>query len=91
MAIAKQRIMPCLWFATEAEEAANFYCSIFKDSPHQPDQPLRQRGLREAWQTARLGYGGRRISVLRARTVALNGGPQFKFSEAISFQIHCET
>ena len=32
MAIAKQRIMPCLWFAPEAEAAANFHCSIFKDS-----------------------------------------------------------
>jgi predicted 3-demethylubiquinone-9 3-methyltransferase (glyoxalase superfamily) len=32
MAIAKQKIMPCLWFDTKAEEAANFYCSFFKDS-----------------------------------------------------------
>jgi uncharacterized glyoxalase superfamily protein PhnB len=62
----------------------------FQGLTHQPDQPLRQRGLREARQTARLGYGGR----VRARRTEIRRAkrrPQFKFSEAISFQIHCET
>jgi predicted 3-demethylubiquinone-9 3-methyltransferase (glyoxalase superfamily) len=90
MAITKQRIMPCLWFATEAEEAANFYCSIFKDSRINQISRYGKEGFEK--------HGKQPGSVMVVafelegqKFVALNGGPQFKFSEAISFQIHCET
>lgn len=85
-----QRITPCLWFDKEAEEAANFYVSIFNNS----------RIVR----TTRYGKAGHEIhgkpegSVLTVvfaldgqEFTALNGGPQFKFDEAISLQILCET
>ncbi len=90
MPIAVQKIMPCLWFDTEAEAAANHYVAIFKNS--------------KVLKTARFGNEGREIhgkkpgSVMVVefelegqRFIALNGGPQFKFDEAVSFQILCET
>jgi predicted 3-demethylubiquinone-9 3-methyltransferase (glyoxalase superfamily) len=90
MPIAAQRITPCLWFDSEAEEAANFYCSVFKDS--------------RINDVTRYGNEGQDITGKKPGTVmvvafelngipfvALNGGPQFKFSEAISFQIPCKT
>lgn len=90
MAIAKQRIMPCLWFDTKAEKAANFYCSIFKDSRISQISRYGKEGFEK--------HGKQPGSVMVVafelegqKFVALNGGPQFKFSEAISFQIHCET
>jgi predicted 3-demethylubiquinone-9 3-methyltransferase (glyoxalase superfamily) len=85
-----QRITPCLWFDSEAEEAAKFYTGIFKNS----------RILR----VSRYGDAGREIHGKPAGTVmtvefeldgqtftALNGGPVFKFNEAISLQVSCET
>jgi predicted 3-demethylubiquinone-9 3-methyltransferase (glyoxalase superfamily) len=88
MPIAASKINPCLWFDTEAEEAARFYCSIFKNS--------------KVGTISRYGNEGKEIHGKEAGSVmavefeldgqrfaALNGGPQFKFSEAISFQIHC--
>jgi len=81
-----QKINPCLWFDTEGEEAANFYTSIFKNS--------------SILQISRYGEAGPRpegtvMTVLfeldGQRFTALNGGPEFTFSEAISLQIHCET
>jgi predicted 3-demethylubiquinone-9 3-methyltransferase (glyoxalase superfamily) len=90
MPIAKQRIMPCLWFDGEAEEAANFYCSIFKDSRIGTISRYGKEGYEK--------HGRKPGSVMVVafelegqKFVALNGGPQFKFSEAISFQIHCES
>jgi len=74
----------CLWFDTEAEAAANFYTSIF------PDSKLGRVGLRTE---AGPGEPGTVLTVefeLNGQQfVALNGGPQFKFNEAISFQIPC--
>ncbi len=90
MPIAKQRIMPCLWFDSEAEEAANFYCSVFKDSRIKTISRYGKQGHEK--------HGRKPGSVMVVafelegqKFVALNGGPQFKFSEAISFQIHCES
>jgi predicted 3-demethylubiquinone-9 3-methyltransferase (glyoxalase superfamily) len=90
MPIATQKITPCLWFDTQAEAAANDYVAIFKNS----------RVLR----VSRYGKEGREIHGKEAGSVlavefeiegqkflALNGGPQFKFNEAVSFQVHCET
>jgi predicted 3-demethylubiquinone-9 3-methyltransferase (glyoxalase superfamily) len=90
MPIATQRIMPCLWFDTEAEEAANFYCSVFKNSRINTIGRYGKEGFEK--------HGKKAGSVMVVafelegqKFVALNGGPQFKFSEAISFQIHCDS
>jgi predicted 3-demethylubiquinone-9 3-methyltransferase (glyoxalase superfamily) len=85
-----QKISPCLWFDDQAEEAVKFYTSIFKNS--------------KIVNIARYGEAGYEIHGKLAGTVmtvafeldgqvftALNGGSIFKFSEAISFQINCET
>jgi predicted 3-demethylubiquinone-9 3-methyltransferase (glyoxalase superfamily) len=90
MPIAQQKITPCLWFDTEAEAAANHYVSIFKNS--------------KIVKIGRYGKEGKEIhgkeagSVMAVefeiegqKFVGLNGGPQFKFSEAISFQITCDS
>jgi predicted 3-demethylubiquinone-9 3-methyltransferase (glyoxalase superfamily) len=83
-----QKITPCLWFDNQAEEAVNFYVSIFKNS--------------KIVSIARYGEAGAEVSGRPKGTVmtalfqldgqefmALNGGPQFKFSEAISFIVNC--
>jgi predicted 3-demethylubiquinone-9 3-methyltransferase (glyoxalase superfamily) len=91
MTIAAQKITPCLWFDAEAEEAANFYVSIFKNSS-------RIRSINRYNKAGREVHGKPAGSVMAVefelegqKFVALNGGPQFKFDEAISFQIHCKT
>ncbi len=84
------RITPCLWFDHQAEEAANFYLSIFPNS--------------KITAISRYGEAGQEIhgrppgSVMTVAFeldgqpfTALNGGPLFKFTEAISLQINCET
>jgi predicted 3-demethylubiquinone-9 3-methyltransferase (glyoxalase superfamily) len=80
----QQRITPSLWFDTEAEQAAEFYCSIFKDShivskAHYPENTRRKAGM---VMTVEWELDGQRF-------VGINGGDQFKFDEAISFQINC--
>lgn len=83
-------IRPCLWFDNQAEEAANFYVSVFKNS--------------RITQVARYSEVGFEIHGRPAGSVmtvtfeldgqkflALNGGPHFKFNEAISFEVGCET
>jgi predicted 3-demethylubiquinone-9 3-methyltransferase (glyoxalase superfamily) len=83
------QITPCLWFDIEAEEAAKFYTSIFKNS--------------RIGRISRYGKEGHEIhgrpegSVLTVEFeingqtfTALNGGPVFKFNEAVSFQVYCE-
>ncbi len=80
-----QHITPCLWFDTEGEEAANFYTSIFPNS--------------KIGHIARYGSAGPRpegtvmtvsFELDGQEFLALNGGPQFEFSEAISFQVSCK-
>lgn len=79
-------ITPFLWFDTQAEEAANFYASVFPNA--------RVLGL------SRYGEGGMRPAGLAMTVnfeingqefVALNGGPEFTFTEAISFMVPCES
>lgn len=81
-----QKIIPFLWFDGKAEEAANFYTSIFKNS-----RVGRVRRYREAGP----GPTGSAMSVefeLEGQPfIALNGGPQFTFTPAISFFVNCET
>lgn len=85
-----QRIAPCLWFDTQAEEAAHFYCSIFNNS-----RILRVSRYGEAGHETHGRPAGSVMTVmfeLDGQTItALNGGPVFKFSEAISLQVNCDT
>jgi predicted 3-demethylubiquinone-9 3-methyltransferase (glyoxalase superfamily) len=89
MMITTQSLVPCLWFDTHAEEAARFYTGIFKNS--------------RIGTITRYSEAGREVHGRAAGTVmtvefelngqqftALNGGPHFKFNEAISFQIMCK-
>lgn len=81
-----QKITPFLWFDNNAEEAANFYVSIFKNS--------------KVLSVSRYGDAGSgpkgtvmvaEFQIEGQEFVALNGGPRFKFDEAISFVVNCET
>jgi predicted 3-demethylubiquinone-9 3-methyltransferase (glyoxalase superfamily) len=85
-----QKITPCLWFDDNAEEAANYYVSIFKNSKvgdvtHYGKEGYEIHGREEgSVLTVEFEIEGQKF-------VALNGGPIFKFNEAVSFQVHCET
>jgi predicted 3-demethylubiquinone-9 3-methyltransferase (glyoxalase superfamily) len=85
-----RHIRPCLWFDTQAEEAASYYVSIFKNS--------------KITNISRYGEAGFEIHQRPAGSVmtvtfeldghkfmALNGGPQFKFNEAVSLEVECDT
>jgi predicted 3-demethylubiquinone-9 3-methyltransferase (glyoxalase superfamily) len=78
-------IVPNLWFDTEAEEAAAYYCSVFPDSRVVGVQRYTEAGPRPAGtvMTVELELAGQRF-------VLINGGPQFPFTEAVSFQVTCE-
>jgi predicted 3-demethylubiquinone-9 3-methyltransferase (glyoxalase superfamily) len=80
-----QKITPNLWFDTEAEEAANFYISVFKNARMVSIARYTEAGPREAGMvmTVEFELDGQRF-------VGINGGPEFKFNEAVSFQIDCE-
>jgi predicted 3-demethylubiquinone-9 3-methyltransferase (glyoxalase superfamily) len=81
-----QKLTPCLWFDTEGEDAAKFYTSIFPSSRIVKTSYYGSAGPRPegSVMTVEFELDGRRF-------VALNGGPQYTFSEAISFQVDCET
>ena len=85
-----QKITPCLWFDSQAEEAAKFYVSIFKNSKVGNMTRYGEAGaevsgrLKESVMTVTFEIEGQEF-------VALNGGPHFKFSEAISLMVKCET
>jgi predicted 3-demethylubiquinone-9 3-methyltransferase (glyoxalase superfamily) len=87
---AVQKISPCLWFDSQAEDAAKFYVSVFKNS--------------KIGRISRYGDAGEEVHGRKAGTVmtvefflegqaftGLNGGPLFKFNEAISLQVACKT
>src|SRR5262249_6051114 len=83
-------IMPCLWFDTQAEQAAKFYASVFLDSKIGKVSGCGKEGVE--------GHGKQpgtvmtvAVEIAGQKLLALNGGPQFKFNEAVSFQVHCET
>jgi predicted 3-demethylubiquinone-9 3-methyltransferase (glyoxalase superfamily) len=84
------QITPCLWFDNQAEDAANFYTSIFKNSSIDSISRYTNEGKEIHGQEA-----GTVLTVLfqinGQQFTALNGGPIFKFSEAISLQVFCET
>ncbi len=84
-----QKITPHLWFDTNAEEAANFYVSIFKDS----GIDLITHFGNEGFEIHHMPEGTVMNVVFRLngqQFMAINGGPIFKFNEAVSFLIHCE-
>lgn len=81
-----RKIIPCLWFDDEAEEAVNFYTSLFKDS--------------KIISISRYGEGGPKpagtpltiiFQMNGQEYMVLNGGPEFKFTEAISLFVDCES
>jgi predicted 3-demethylubiquinone-9 3-methyltransferase (glyoxalase superfamily) len=81
-----QQITPFLWFDTQAEEAANYYVSIFPNSRILKIARYGEAGPgpRDTVMTVSFEINGQQFT-------ALNGGPQFRFSEAISFVVNCET
>jgi predicted 3-demethylubiquinone-9 3-methyltransferase (glyoxalase superfamily) len=81
-----QKIAPFLWFDTEAEEAAELYTSVFPNSHIVSISRYTEAGPRPAGSvmTVEFELDGQRV-------VALNGGPQFPFSEAVSLQIDCDS
>jgi predicted 3-demethylubiquinone-9 3-methyltransferase (glyoxalase superfamily) len=81
-----QKLTPCLWFDTEGEEAATFYTSVFPNS--------------KILELTRYGSAGPRAEGMvmtvtfeldGQRFIALNGGPDFAFNEAISFEVSCKS
>jgi len=81
-----QKITPFLWFDDTAEEAANFYVSLFKNSKIDAVSRYGDAGPGPKGKAMVVGFtlNGQQFS-------ALNGGPMFKFTEAISFMVNCET
>ena len=80
-----KKITPCLWFDTEGEEAATFYTSVFPNSRITEIARYGSAGPREEGTVMTVSF-----ELDGHEFVALNGGPDFTFNEAISFQIDCE-
>jgi predicted 3-demethylubiquinone-9 3-methyltransferase (glyoxalase superfamily) len=70
----KNQIYPCLWFDGNAREAAEFYCSVFKNTAITSDNQM----------VVMIDAGGQKF-------MCLNGGPEYKFNEAVSFVVECDT
>ncbi|MBS0246042.1 MAG: VOC family protein [Proteobacteria bacterium] len=88
--LGARRIVPCLWFDTQGEDAARFYCSVFKNS--------KLGGISRYSDAGKEVHGKEAGSVMVVEFelegnpfITLNGGPQFKFNEAISIQVPCKT
>lgn len=79
------RISPCLWFDTQAEQAAEFYTSLFEDSRVVETSRYGDAGPRPAGTAMTVVF-----ELEGLRFTALNGGPEFTFNEAVSFQVSCE-
>jgi predicted 3-demethylubiquinone-9 3-methyltransferase (glyoxalase superfamily) len=80
-----KEIVPCLWFDTEGEEAAEFYTSVFPNSKILDVSRYGEAGPRPAGTVMTVSF-----ELNGQEFLALNGGPDFTFSEAISFQVFCE-
>src|SRR6185295_3240180 len=83
-------ITPCLWFDTQAEEAAKFYVSVFKDSKIETVNHYSKEGF-EVHKKAAGSVMTVSFRLQGQPFTALNGGPDFKFNEAISLQVFCDT
>lgn len=87
---SSQRITPFLWFDSQAEEAARFYISIF------PKSKILRIARSSGKAAEKIGYPAGSVLTVEfeiegQRFVALNGGPQFKFNESVSFVVNCKT
>ena len=80
------KITPCLWFDTEGEEAATFYTGIFENSRILEVVRYGSAGPRPEGMVMMVNF-----ELDGQKFIALNGGPEFTFNEAISFQVHCES
>jgi predicted 3-demethylubiquinone-9 3-methyltransferase (glyoxalase superfamily) len=80
-----QKLVTCLWFDTEGQEAAEFYTSLFPGSRITDVSRYGESGPREAGTVMTVSF-----EVNGQKFLALNGGPDFKFTEAVSFQVLCE-
>jgi predicted 3-demethylubiquinone-9 3-methyltransferase (glyoxalase superfamily) len=81
-----RKIRPCLWFDTQAEEAATFYTSLFEGSRIGDVTHYGSAGPRPAGMVMTVDF-----EVAGQPFIALNGGPNFTFDEAISFEVECES
>jgi len=81
-----QRISPCLWFDTQAEDAANFYTGIFKNSKIKSVSHYGEAGPLPAGTVMVVTF-----ELDGVEFIALNGGPVFKFNEAVSLSISCQS
>jgi predicted 3-demethylubiquinone-9 3-methyltransferase (glyoxalase superfamily) len=81
-----RKITPCLWFDTQGEEAAKFYTSIFENSRILQVSHYGSAGPRPEGMVMMVSF-----ELDGQEFLALNGGPEFTFDEAISFQVSCET
>ena len=79
-------ITPMLWFDTQAEEAASFYCSLFPDSRITEVSRYGEAGPGEAGTVLTVAF-----EIEGRPFTALNGGPLFSFTEAVSFVVNCES
>ena len=89
MSIAKQKIVPCLWYDDQAAEAAKFYVSVFKNSKIGRTSYYSDEGKEIH------GHDASKVLTVEfeldgQKFLGLNGGPMFKFTEAVSFQVFCE-
>jgi predicted 3-demethylubiquinone-9 3-methyltransferase (glyoxalase superfamily) len=80
------KIAPCLWFDDQAEEAANFYVSNFKNSKVSDISYYTEAGPRPAGSVLTVTF-----ELDGQEFIALNGGPEFQFDEAISFYVYCDS
>lgn len=93
-----QKITPCLWFDNQAEEAANFYVSIFSTRSASGGKNSKIEKISRYGENGAKASGQPKGSVMTVtfkldgqEFMALNGGPHFKFTEAISLIVNCET
>jgi predicted 3-demethylubiquinone-9 3-methyltransferase (glyoxalase superfamily)/predicted enzyme related to lactoylglutathione lyase len=81
------RIAPCLWFGTEAEEAANFYVKMF---PNSSIMHVSRNGPNGAVDFVTFDLDGRKFTALNSHTHDVKSGRYFKFNEAVSFMVDCQ-
>jgi predicted 3-demethylubiquinone-9 3-methyltransferase (glyoxalase superfamily) len=86
MATVKQKIVPFLWFNTEAEEAVQFYLSVFRSGKITATTRNVEGGPAPAGSVLTISF-----ELEGQQFVALNGGPQFQFNEAVSLVVNCDT
>lgn len=93
-----QRITPCLWFDGQAEEAMNFYVSVFQASPLREAEDSQIKSIKRYPDDMQVGpapdMAGKVLTgifhLAGQQFIALDGGPYFQFSEAISLSVECE-